>query len=125
MTRDAFAVLGAVVGALESGDAGVIAPVLAPDAVVWHNDDGVELPAADAFGGLPRLHELVDGLRVEVIRSHATEDGLVARIELRGGVRSTRTKLLARNCVFLTVENGRLVRIDEYVDPTFSTQLGL
>lgn len=125
MSDDARALLDAVVGSLESGDPSDVAPIIAPGAVVWHNDDGVDMPAAEAFARVPHLHALVEGLRVEVISHDATRDGLVARIELRGTVRATGASLRARHCVFLAVEDGRLARLDEYIDPTFSTQLGL
>lgn len=125
LTTESTALLEAVVGAIESGDPGVVVPMLAPGAVVWHNDDGIEMPASDAFAGLSHLHQLVEGLRIDVLRHDATGDGLVARIEFRGTVRSTGTNLRARNCFFLTASDGRICRIDEYVDPTFRTQLGL
>jgi hypothetical protein len=33
--------------------------------------------------------------------------------------------LRARNCVFLYERSGQLQRIEEYLDPTFGSQLGV
>jgi ketosteroid isomerase-like protein len=92
---------------------------------VWHNDDGVEIPAITAFEGARRLRELVDDLRVEVVRELTIEGGLVAQFELTGTVKVSGANLRARNCVFLFEQDGVLQRIEEYVDSTFGAQLGV
>ena len=120
----ASAVIAKVVRSLEVGDVD-LDTLLAPDAVVWHNNDGIDMPARDAFAGGAGLRALVEDLRVAVVQEDAIPGGAVARVEIRGTVRSSGGELCARNCIFVTVaDDGRLQRIDEYVDPTFLTQLG-
>ena len=110
---------------LERGDPEPITGRLTPSAVVWHNSDDVATPAATAFQQVRGLHALVDDVRVEVTRREPTSDGAVVQYVIRGVVRSSGSKLAANNCVFVRVKEGRIARIDEYVDPSFEAQLGV
>jgi uncharacterized protein len=96
----------------------------APGAVVWHNDDKVEVDAVENMKRLPGLHQLVDGVDVDVLQRERLEHGWLQRFVLRGTVRSTGRPLSAHNCVVVHVTDGLIARVDEYVDPTFGTQLG-
>lgn len=124
MTAELEAAL-TVLEVLATGDATAADHVLAPDAVLWHNDGNGEAPARDGFAGASVLHQMIDGLRVDVLMAEPLPDGAVMRFEVRGTVRSTGAELCARNCMFATVVDGRITRIDEYMDPTFVSQLGL
>jgi hypothetical protein len=124
MTADLDAAL-AVLGVLATGDPGAADHVLAPGAVLWHNDGNGEVPAAEGFAGARGIHELVDGLQVDVLLAEPLPGGAVMRFEVKGTVKSTGGELCARNCMFATVVDGRVTRVDEYMDPTFLTQLGL
>lgn len=115
----------AVLEVLATGDAGAADHVLAPDAVLWHNDGTGEAPARDGFAGAAGLHQMVEGLRVDVLMAEPLPGGAVMRFEVRGTVTSTGAELCARNCMFATVVDGRITRVDEYLDPTFMSQLGL
>ena len=121
----AIQILGRVAATLTTGDSSIIAPDLAAGAVVWHNYDGVEVAAQDAFMRARHLTEIVSDLRVNVVRVDATHDGAVAQIEILGTVISTGASLCARNCVFLRIAKEKLIRVEEYVDPTFGSQLAL
>jgi hypothetical protein len=114
--------VGRIVELLESGDPSVMEGAYTGDAAVWHNDDGVDVPCAQAFAGAGALHALVEGLRV--VRESPIEGGVVVQVELHGMVRSTGAALRARNCMFLFEDGGVLQRVEEYMDPTFGAQLG-
>ena len=115
----------ALVEAFASGDPPVLGARMAPGALLWHNSDKVEGDAVEGFGGIVGLHQLVDGLHVEVVQHELLTTGELARFVVRGTVRATGTPLAAHNCVVFTVEDGRVTRLDEYVDPTFGAQLGV
>ena len=119
------ALLQHIVQMLEAGDPALMEGAAGPEAVVWHNDDGGEIPAIAAFEGARRLRELVDDLRVEVVRELPIEGGLVAQLELTGTVKASGAELRARNCMFLFEHDGKVQRIEEYVDPTFGAQIGV
>jgi ketosteroid isomerase-like protein len=112
--------------ALESGAPDDAIEQLADGAVLWHNDDKVEMDAAEGIARVAGLHMLVDGVRVEVVQVVPLPNGWFQRIVLRGRVRASGSELAAHNCAVVTLsDDGRISRIDEYVDPTFLAQLGL
>ncbi len=119
------AAVAAFVAILDGQDPSDFTELLAADAVVWHNNDGVDLPAGDSLAGIAMLRSLVDDLTAHVISEDVVPTGVVARIELRGTVKSSGNAFCARLADFFTVVDGRLTRIDEYVDPSIRVQLGL
>ena len=115
----------AVLDVLAKGDPDAADHVLDPHCVLWHNDGNGEVPARQGFAGARAIHELVDGLEVDVLLAEEIPGGAVMRFEVRGTVKRTGNALCARNCMFATVVDGRITRVDEYVDPSFGPQLGL
>lgn len=126
MSDEGPAAIGALNDALESGSPGHVLGLLAPGAVLWHNDDKREMNAADGVARVKGLHDLVAGVRVDVVELAAFGDGWLQRLVLRGTVRATGRELAAHNCAVIRVRaDGRISRIDEYVDPTMLSQLGV
>lgn len=114
-----------VLDVLRTGDAEVAAQILAPEAVLWHNDGSGEINARDGLEMAGGLHALVDDVDVEEILAGSTETGAFIRYQVVGRVKSSGGQLRAHNCIFVTVEDAQLTRIDEYFDPTFAAHLGL
>jgi hypothetical protein len=110
---------------LESGSPDEVLELLAPDAVLWHNDDKGEVPAAVGVGGVGGLHALLSDIRVEVVQHEALKSGFLHRFAIHGVVRSSGAPLLVHNCVVVSKDGDKIGRIDEYVDPTFRAQLGV
>jgi ketosteroid isomerase-like protein len=61
----------------------------------------------------------------EIVREFPIEGGVVAQLELTGTVKRSGAPLRARNCVFLYERSGQVLRVEEYLDPTFGSQLGV
>jgi uncharacterized protein len=118
-------IAASVLDVLATGDPHAADEVLSPGAVLWHNDGTGDLPAEEGFARVGALHELVDAVRVDIVLAEAIPGGAVLRFEVRGTVRSTGEQLCARNCMFTLIVDGRVTRVDEYMDPTFTAQLGL
>jgi ketosteroid isomerase-like protein len=116
--------LDALNAALCSASVDDVVEYLAPGAVTWHNDDKVEIDAVENMKRLPGLHQLVDGVGIDVLQVEPLESGWLQRFVLRGTVRSTGNALAAHNCIVVHLADGRITRIDEYVDPTMGAQLG-
>lgn len=119
----ADAIVQGLVDAFETGDAGKIVPHLAAGAVTWHNHDDLEVDSAEGFASLAVLHGLVDGVALDVVEQLPIPGGVVLRVVMRGTVKATGNQLAGRNCLFLRIADGKLTRIEEYVDPTFGDQL--
>jgi hypothetical protein len=110
---------------LESGSPDEVLGLLAPDAVLWHNDDKAAVPAAVGVAGVGGLHALLSDIRVEVVQHEPLSRGFLHRFAIHGVVRSSGAPLLVHNCIVVSREGPSIVRIDEYMDPTFRTQLGV
>ncbi len=110
---------------VEGRDSAELDDLLAEGAVVWHNNDGVDQPVAASAPGIQVLRSLVADLTAHVTSEDVVPTGVIARIELRGTVKSNGNAFCARLADFFTIVDGRVTRIDEYVDPSIRTQLGL
>jgi hypothetical protein len=119
------AVADRLVAMLETGQPSEVLDHVAPGALLWHNDGKGEIDAVAGIEAVVGLHQLVADVRVEVLDQFPLPDGFGLRYVLRGTVRQSGTPLAAHHCIFVRTDGGRITRIDEYVDPTLLTQLGL
>ena len=102
--------------AIERGDVDAVRAIYAPDAVIWHNNDGVEQTVDQ---NLRTLQWVCDNLR-----DRAYED--VRRVDHAGGfvqqhvLRFTRPDGVRGEipaCIVATTgDDGRITRLDEYLD---------
>ncbi len=101
--------------AIEAGDIDAVREIYAPDALIWHNDDLIEQPVEENLKVLAGLHRAVSGLRYEVIRRAPTQDGVIQQHVLRGTLPSGQ-ELALHAAMYLQVKDGRVTRIEEYLD---------
>jgi hypothetical protein len=114
-----------LVALLETGSATDVIACLAPGALLWHNDDKHDVDAVAGVEAVVGLHALVDDVRVEVVERTALPGGFLQRYVIHGTVKSTGASLAAHHCIVVRTDGALIDRIDEYVDPTLTTQLGL
>ena len=120
---DAQMIAAALHAALETGDTRALADRCAEDMVVWHNSDRTDLGKDAALERISALTRVADGVTVEVVRLAETDFGFVDQIVLRGTFRATGSRLELHNCMLVTVDGGRVERVDEYVDPNVTSQV--
>ena len=120
MSNGPFAALNR---ALETGDATDFVALLAPGAVIWHNDDLTEVDAADLMHQAGELQSYVRDPRIEVTRCEQFPGGWVQQFVLCGTAASTGKPVRSHRCAVLHEVDAKVTRIDEYVDPTFFDQL--
>jgi len=101
--------------ALEAGDIETLREIYAPDAVIWHNDDLVEQPVEENLKVLAGLHRVVSGLRYDVTRRVPAPDGVLQQHVLRGTLPNGAAVEL-HAAMYLQVRDGRITRIEEYLD---------
>ena len=100
---------------IEEGDIETVRQLYADNAVVWHNTDGKLQPVDDNMRVLQWLAENTSNLRYEEVRRWATLDGFVQQHVLRGtNAKGNPFELAA--CVIVTVSDGAITRLDEYLD---------
>jgi uncharacterized protein len=110
-----FAVGERLIRAIEAKDADGVAQVYAADAIIWHNYDQIEQSAAENVELLRWAVQLIADMRYEQVRRYRTTDGFVQQHILRGRAPDG-TPLEIPACLVCTVRDGRITRLDEYLD---------
>ncbi|MEY3361590.1 MAG: hypothetical protein RL531_1309 [Actinomycetota bacterium] len=102
------------------GDLETVAAMYAPDAVIWINATGTEMPAADGLDVLAALHRRAAAVRYEVLEVIPTAEGYVQRHVLHVTVPAREDRpaqeLAVPACLVVRVHEGRITRLDEYLD---------
>jgi len=83
--------------------------------VIWHNDDLLEQSVEDNLRVLQGLHRAVSGLRYDIVRRAAAADGVLQQHVLRGRL-PNRAEVNLHAAMYLQVRDGRITRIEEYLD---------
>lgn len=100
--------------AIERGDLQTINRLYADEVKIWHNFSGKYMEKSTNVTILGKL-SAVGNVKYVVQESHVVGDRLAQRhvleIEMKGG---NRVGIPA--AIFLTIKNGRITELDEYVD---------
>ncbi|MFC9549289.1 nuclear transport factor 2 family protein [Rhodococcus sp. NPDC056960] len=101
--------------AVSRGDEATLTELYAPDALIWHNDDGQEQTVTENLRVLRWLSRTLDDMRYEDIRRHRLPDGFAQQHVLRATLPG-HGPLEVPASLFVRVVDERISRIDEYVD---------
>lgn len=101
--------------AIEAGDTAAITELYDPDVRIWHNYDGIEQTREENLRILGWMAKNVGDLRYEEIRRDEIPGGFVQRHVLRG-IGPSGQAFAMPACLFGFVRDGRIVRIEEYLD---------
>ena len=115
MATDALDLGEALMAAISAGDIEALRGIYAPDAVIWHNNDGVEQSVDDNLRVLQWVVRHIGNLRYEDIRRQRTDNGFVQQHVLRGTAPNGQP-LEIRACLICRVRDGRITRLEEYLD---------
>ncbi|MEW2354143.1 nuclear transport factor 2 family protein [Spirillospora sp. NPDC029432] len=114
------------IGAITAGDVDTLRSLYAPGALIWHNGPGEgggeEQGVEDNLRTLRWLSRNLEGFRYEEVRRDPLPDGYVQRHVLRGNLPGGDPVEIAA-CLFVTVDGGRIARIEEYADTRGSDPL--
>lgn len=110
----------AIFQAIESGDVNAITTMWADDIEVWHNTDGVVQTKDQNLAVMRWMIENTASVEYRDIARHTTDDGFVQRHVLRITFDDGRTADLPA-AIFFTIRNGKVARIDEYLDSAHVT----
>jgi ketosteroid isomerase-like protein len=100
---------------IEGGDIEGVIACCDPDIRIWHNTDGKDLVLADQIAGLRALGDHLSECRFKDRRTASFDGGFVLQYTfwartLDGGM------IRFPACVVGRVRNGRIERLDEYLD---------
>ncbi len=117
MTDDSALELGErMFTALSAGDLDGYRSMIAPDVVVWTNFNDLEVDADAALRTVKWLMRTVTDLRYDIVRRDPVPGGFVQRHVLRGTAPDG-TELAMPACIWVTITDGLVSRMDEYLDP--------
>ncbi|MFV8817921.1 nuclear transport factor 2 family protein [Haliea sp. E17] len=93
-----------------------------PEAVFWHNFDGVELSLEQAAGSWQGLFAGFAENRIDSVEWDPIPSGLVQRHRffLRGDDGALKAKFC---CIFVRFQGGKISRLDEYIDLSRSLEV--
>ena len=102
--------------AIEIGDADAVRGCYAPHAEIWHNTDGKISTREDNVRTLQNFIARVPQRRYENRRVHVFEGGFVQQHDLHCILADHHHEVVIPACLVCRVENGAIVRLDEYFD---------
>ncbi len=101
--------------AIARADLDAVRAIYADDAVIWHNNDGLAQSREENLAVLAWVVKNIAELRYEDVRRFPTADGFVQQHVLRGRAPSG-APLDVPAAIVCRVANGRITRLDEYLD---------
>ena len=112
---DVLALRDRFFAAVTSGDIEAVRACYAPDAVIWHNTDGVSQSVDENLRVLGWIAQNVRDFRYEDVRCQPTPTGFVEQ-HITSGTSPGGTAFAIPACIVCTVVDGRITRLDEYLD---------
>jgi uncharacterized protein len=101
---------------IEAGDLAAVGELYADDIVVWGNHDDRESVKARSLRVLEWLCTRLGGRHYEVRRRIVIPGGFLQEHVLHG-MAPDGTPIAMPACIVADVDDGRITRIDEYLDP--------
>jgi ketosteroid isomerase-like protein len=109
-------------GAVEEGDLEGLRQLYHPAARIWHNYDQREQTVEENLATLEWLCQRLFDRRYDVIRRDTLPDGFVQQHVLYGLTRAGEPFAMPA-CMVVRCSQGRITRIDEYLDPAQAAPL--
>lgn len=101
--------------AITAGDIDTVRAMYAPEVTVWHNTDGAVQDLEQNLAVLRWATTNISGFRYEQVRLQTTDTGFVQQHITRGRAPNG-SELSMPACLVCTVADGRITRVDEYLD---------
>ena len=120
--KDPAALAKAFSDAIEAGDIDAVRASYAPTVAIWHNTDELENTRDENLVVLAGLIKRTRSRHYEKRRLQVFPGGFVQQHELTI-VRPDGVQLTLPACLVCKVENGQIVRLDEYFDSARVEQL--
>ncbi|HEX4436498.1 MAG TPA: nuclear transport factor 2 family protein [Solirubrobacteraceae bacterium] len=110
--------------AYEENDTAGIVACYAPDAQIWHNLDEVDQSVDQQLDATRWLNEKVKNLNYEILSRDFFDGGYVQQYIVHGTVADSGADFHMSLCMHVTVRNGQIARLAEYLDSANLAPLG-
>jgi len=107
---------------ITKGDVDGVKAIYAPDAKIWHNFDGVEQNVEQNLQVLGWMARSFTERSYDDVRRQEWETGFVQQHVLRV-TKPDGTVVAIPACIVAEVSDGKITRIDEYLDSAQTAQL--
>lgn len=104
-----------IFAAIKAGDAEAVGGIYADHVVIWHNTDGIEQTKEQNLRVLAWLIRSTTRREYRSIRRFEIDGGFVQQHDLHVELPDASSAVLPA-CVVVSVDGGRITRIDEYLD---------
>ena len=101
--------------AIEAADLATVRDLYVPDAVIWHNYDGIEQTRDESVRTLAWAARHIDRLHYDEVRRSVTDTGFVQQHVVRGR-NAVGVDVAMPACIVVTVAGGLIARLEEYLD---------
>jgi ketosteroid isomerase-like protein len=103
------------VKSIERGDTAAVRACYAPDGKIWHNTDHLEQSVDQNIARVEWLGRTLTNPHYRILRRVALPDGFLQQHVLEG-IRADGQRFELDACVIVTMANGVITRLDEYLD---------
>ena len=110
------------VDAVQRGDARAMRDCFAPGGVIWHNTDGIEQSIDDNVKVLEWFIRTLPDRKYTVLRREVIPDGFVQQ-HILSATLPTGEPWKMDACVVVKMQNGKITRLDEYIDSAAGAKL--
>lgn len=110
------------VDAVQRGDAQAMRDCYAPGGVIWHNTDGIEQSIDDNVKVLEWFIRTLPDRNYEVLRREVIPDGFVQQ-HILSATLPTGEPWKMDACVVVKMKDGKITRLDEYIDSAAGAKL--
>lgn len=112
-------VVDRLMAAIEGGDLDTVRALYHPDAVVWHNTDGLEQGVEENLRVLAWMTSTLTDIEYADVRRSALDDGGgVVQQHVLSVTTPAGERVHIPACLVVRVDHGRVTRVDEYLDRT-------
>ncbi len=108
--------------AIEQGDVDTVLSIYADDARIWHNFDQIVVSPQDNARQVKWFSSRLSGMKYTDIRRIAFPGGIVQQHVLRGTAPNGDV-VAVYAMLRIEIANGRIVALDEYLDPAQAAAL--
>lgn len=116
MAKESLEVADRLFKAIERGDVNAIKDIYSPHAKIWHNFDNLAQSVDENLAVLKWVVANIAEISYTEIHRQPTPSGFIQQHVLRGKVKTSGKEIAIPACIVCKVENGRITRLDEYLD---------